>query len=328
MCFRKSLIALSAKRNTCDEIVATPQGERTKESRIVVKLIYADTSVWNCLHDQKVDPLELFSVLARRDVLLVLGFNVVYEFAKLFFPGYELKVRRGRDLFEYLKLNLDLKIPVVKENVSLLKDEALDASGQRSFDFCFANRSDCEALVREVNNLCEAHVSPGRDEFILKRKALVESSRASARNHFKNRPDVEERLAALDEAELPEFLITEYATRQGELIILGHLVNIFSGSTPADLLRAAKDLSSSSKYRFARALARGSLYLNWRCAKFGSIRDDLYDDMFHVVNAAYSDVFATTDTDQANLARHAIEATQVISCDGNKPISDQLMSEL
>jgi hypothetical protein len=294
----------------------------------MLKLIYADTSVWNCLADQKLDPSDFFAALGRQGALLVLGFNVVYEIAKLFCSDNEVKVRRGSHLFDYVKYHLDLKIPVVKENKTLLTEEALDASGQRCFDFCFVNRSDYDALVREVTNLCEARLSSGRDAFILERKALVDRTRASARDHFKSRPEIKEQLTALDEVALPEFLTTEYATRQGELIILGYLVKIFPKSAPDDLWRAAKTLAASSKYRSARALVRGTLYLNWRCAKFGSIRDDLHDDMFHVVNSAHCDVFLTTEEDQARLAGHVVDEARAVQCDRNQNILDQLMGAL
>jgi len=38
------------------------------------RFIYANTSIWNCLCDQNVDPRVLASALADRDLMLVLGF--------------------------------------------------------------------------------------------------------------------------------------------------------------------------------------------------------------------------------------------------------------
>jgi hypothetical protein len=38
-----------------------------------------------------------------------------------------------------------------------------------------------------------------------------------------------------------------------------------------------------------------TFYYNWRCARHGSNRPDLIDDMFHVLNATYCDVYVSKE---------------------------------
>lgn len=295
---------------------------------IPIRFVYADTSVWNVLYRQKVNPVALSTAMARTGAQLVLGFNVVYEFAKLFCSGNSEKEKLGMDLFDYLRRYLERKIPLIKENRILLKEEALDATGQFPFNSSFSDSSDYGELVKEVDRMCGSSFSETRDRFIRARKALVENSRSSAREHFKSRPAFKQRLAALDESGLAEFTTSDTAARQGELIIFGHLSKIFVSSEIDDLSHASRELVASPRYRITRAMVRGSLYLNWRCARFGSIRDDMYDNMFHVVNSAYCNAFLTTERDQTKLAGHVVEGVQAILVDQRLDVLNQLVSAL
>jgi hypothetical protein len=54
--------------------------------------------------------------------------------------------------------------------------------------------------------------------------------------------------------------------------------------------------------RFAKGVVRSDLYYNWRCANRGSEPKDLIDDMYHVLNAVYCDVYATREEGQAEYA--------------------------
>jgi hypothetical protein len=56
----------------------------------------------------------------------------------------------------------------------------------------------------------------------------------------------------------------------------------------------------------------------------GSIRDDLLDDVFHVVNAAYCDYFATSEGRQAEYANLIVPNVSVILADRTEKILDRL----
>jgi hypothetical protein len=51
---------------------------------VAPKIIYADTSIWNCLCDQKVEAASLLPLLSAKHVQIVLGENVVTEFARTY----------------------------------------------------------------------------------------------------------------------------------------------------------------------------------------------------------------------------------------------------
>jgi hypothetical protein len=71
---------------------------------------------------------------------------------------------------------------------------------------------------------------------------------------------------------------------------------------PRELEEYAAVLLAQSK-RFAKGVVRSDLYYNWRCANRGSVPKDLIDDMYHVLNAVYCDVYATREEGQAEYAQ-------------------------
>jgi len=104
---------------------------------LLFRLIYADTSIWNRLCDEKADPHMLLSELAKRNAVPVFGFNVLYEIAKLFFSGTPEDARRGRKLMDYVKQYLVLQVPIFKENPSLLIEEAMHVTGHKRIGIFF-----------------------------------------------------------------------------------------------------------------------------------------------------------------------------------------------
>jgi hypothetical protein len=55
------------------------------------------------------------------------------------------------------------------------------------------------------------------------------------------------------------------------------------------------------------------------------LRSDIPDDIFHVVNAGYCDIFITTDRDQASYALHALPSAEVLVYEGTAPLSKWLL---
>jgi len=47
---------------------------------------------------------------------------------------------------------------------------------------------------------------------------------------------------------------------------------------------------------------RSDLYYNWRCAHRESVPKDLIDDMYHVLNSVYCDIYTTAEKGQAEYA--------------------------
>jgi inactivated superfamily I helicase len=293
------------------------------------KSIYLDTSVWNCLFDQGIDPEGLTRSLATCNAALALGFNVMYEMGKLFRTGDEAQKLRGRALLTYMKGYLELRVPIVKENWALLIEEALDVTKRTRMESCFRNEREYRMASDDVDKLIlHGSFEPEAAKFFEGRNSLVRESRDVIKDGLDSRPDSKAHLNAVSEHSLSSFLATEAVGPTGERLLLGHLSHEFPNDAPGELRHAARLLLSAPRYRVSRALPRADLYLNWRCARRGSLRADLPDDTFHVISAAYSDIFVTTEADQASIAHHALEGIRTVVCEHNEPVVDRITAVL
>jgi hypothetical protein len=61
-------------------------------------------------------------------------------------------------------------------------------------------------------------------------------------------------------------------------------------------------LLSSPLAHASRGTVHADLYSNWKCAKDGSNRLDLTDDMLHVLQAMYCDLYVTEENNQLRYA--------------------------
>jgi hypothetical protein len=58
------------------------------------------------------------------------------------------------------------------------------------------------------------------------------------------------------------------------------------------------------------------------------VSSDVYDDAFHVVNAAYCDFFVTKDQEQAGYAPLIVPGTSVILMKHGEGLLDRLLAEI
>jgi hypothetical protein len=73
---------------------------------------------------------------------------------------------------------------------------------------------------------------------------------------------------------------------------------------------------------------RSDLYLNWRCARRGSVRRDLPDDTYHAVNACYCEGFVTTERDQAEHADYTNPGVAALVYLGDQPLLTWLLQAI
>ena len=214
--------------------------------------------------------------------------SLVYEMGKLFHRGRESDQKRGRELLNYMKGYLALRVPIVQENWALLIEEALDVTGHAPMKSCFRTDDQYQMAVAEIDKVIwNGSLEPEGMKFFDGRRSLVRDSRTLIKGHLASRPDSTAYLRAVSDEGLAGFLATEGAGATGERLLLGHLSREFPDDPANELQQVAKLLLADPRYRVSRGLVRADLYLNWRCAKRGSIRSDLPDDVFHVISAAY-----------------------------------------
>lgn len=293
-----------------------------------MRYLYADTSIWNCLCDENVRAGELCSMFAERGIELAIGFNVLYEMGKPFFSGKSEAGERGRQLLGYMKTYLSLNVPIVKENCALLVDEAFDADGRSPLNCGFRDKGEYAVAVREIDKLLSGEIGSEVAAFFAARKALVRASREAMKDGLNSRPELRAILEKVSDDSLADFLDAHTVGSAGQFLLLGHLRKEFPNDSVTDLAQVATLLLRSPRYRAAHAMTRLDLYLNWRCATRGSMRSDLPDDSFHVVSAAYCDVFVTTDPDQADLAQYAIRGIEILVYPKRLDVLGWLASEL
>lgn len=283
-------------------------------------LIYPDTSIWNQLCDQRVDARALWSTLAERDARLLFGVNVLYELAKTFRMPVAHAQERGRELFSYFMPYVQMEIPVLKGTRELLREEAMHAAGQSQAVDAFWNQDDHRVLAEEVSKLSQGQIDNRAEEFILFRKAAAQQTRIEMHNHIEAQPSLKRILRGVESNGVMAWLAREGKRSNARRLLKERLKREFGDSPPKELAWFAKRLLAAPRYRVSHALVRSDIYLNWRYAHRGSLRGDLPDDAYHVVNASYSDVFLTTEQDQADQLSHAVVGIRPVVYTGDESL--------
>jgi len=106
------------------------------------EFIYADTSIWNRLCKQNVEPAALTSVLRAQNAVLVLGENVLTELARAFESQKPVVRSHASQLFSYMQGYLQMGILVSKPNWALLIEEALHITGDAPTPSPFVDEYD------------------------------------------------------------------------------------------------------------------------------------------------------------------------------------------
>lgn len=95
---------------------------------------------------------------------------------------------------------------------------------------------------------------------------------------------------------------------------------------PNELAEWATALLSIRFGRMARSIVKSDLYYNWRCAHRESNPRDLLEDIYHVLNASYCDVYATGEAKQSEYASLLLTTgTRVEIYDGQTTIHQWLL---
>jgi hypothetical protein len=270
--------------------------------------IYLDTNLWNTLCDQDVDADHLGTLLAAKNATLVISHQAVYELARTFLTSRDTAVERGRRLFACLSKFLQLKIPCTKEIANLLEAEMRSLQTPVSVVDPFISAANYDELRKEVEKLAAGTFDEQMSKFVAVRSALSSVNRAGPAQQLDLRTDMKQRLTSVPLTNLEEWLQVETLAHLGVLLLSEKITSIFPEAPPGEAVEWAKDLVASPGCRLAKGLVRADLYYNWRRAHRGSNPKDLYDDMYHVLNALYCDVYATKEPKQEEYARFLLTA--------------------
>jgi hypothetical protein len=183
---------------------------------------------------------------------------------------------------------------------------------------------DYETLRREVDKLANGIVEGRVREFIAKRTKFASSTRAAQKDHFVGRGELKRKLKALSESQLAQWLVLQALAPSGAEILYAHLERMFGPGPAHDY---APGVLLSPVGNAARGLVRADLYYNWRCANRDSNPKDLMDDMLHVLQSIYCDVYATEERNHSEYASFLLTPrTRVAIYDRQTPVDHWLES--
>lgn len=291
------------------------------------RLIYLDTNIWNRLIDQHVAPQSLLVELAKTGWNIALSGQTIYELSKTFRGSRATASVRGQALFRYLKSYVDAEIPCACDNMGQLHGEIAALNTFASEVVAFFGPEKYAELKIEVDKLAMGYFNRNAENFVLDRKQFSQSTRSNQQRHLQLRHDVKLRLSCISRNQLPSWLETETASEAGCTILADHLLRMYTNLSEETAIKNARALLQIPHSRIAKGVVRADLYFNWRCANRGSNSSDLVDDLYHVLNASYSDVYATAESAQREYASLILSRwTRVEIYDDLSPVDAWLLS--
>jgi hypothetical protein len=260
-----------------------------------LRLIYPDTIIWNLLCDQNIDPRKLLDSLRAKGFTLVVSFHTVYELARNFERDEAVRYARGRQLFAYLKQYLDLDIPSTKQLWELIMSEDEAFKKNLSVIDPLATSQESAIEKREVEKLANGIVEGPVKTFLEKRRQFARDTKAQQAARIIESEKLREYLKAISEDELATWMPKETLTTSGVSILYQRfLLRAGPSRTP----QYVHGLLSFPLADASRGTVHADLYSNWKCAKDGCNRLDLADDMLHVLQAMYCDLYVTEESNQ------------------------------
>jgi hypothetical protein len=262
----------------------------------MLKRIYLDTNIWDQLCDQNVNPKGFLDALASKGFTLVISFHTVYEMGRMFASTEPQVIARGRQICAYVCQYLDLGMPCVKEFWEVIVSEAYAFENNLSEIDPMATPEQCATTRQEVDKLSNGIIDERVRPFLDQRLEFAKDTREQQQSHIENRAQLKEHLNKTEEADLAQWMEKETFTPEGVNTLYQKFIKrIGSGPTPEYILHLLMfPLAEAS-----RASVRGDLYYNWHCAEHGGIRLDLLDDILHLLEAVYCDLYISEDKSQA-----------------------------
>jgi hypothetical protein len=287
-----------------------------------MKFIYPDTNIWTYLAQLPADEKKLMESLASKDANLVLSAHAVYELARTFVGNSGPTV--GVQLFSSIKRFLDVGVQCSIEVKQMVIRECHAMENNLPRINPLLEPNERQIVLVEVSKLAEGVVEGPVKEFIEKRGKDAAESRADQRDHFHQREALKKKLKSIPQSNLAVWLQSETMSPYGAEVLYEHLRQML-GQGPT--LEYAKAVLQSPAGLASRGLVRSDLYSNWRAATRGSNPADLLDDVLHVLQAIYCDIYATGEAKQAEYASLILTPTTTVAIfDRSVPVDQWLLS--
>lgn len=264
--------------------------------------VYLDTIIWNFLCDQSVEPEGFVQRLATKNARLVLGIHNFYELTKSFRTSRPQYLGRGEVLLSYFNKFIDAGALCMKDNMELLAAEMWAVKLGIPVTDVFLSQEDRVLISAKTKSLGDGEFGEKDEDFLEALKQFALGARSGQISFLESRNDLKTRLKAVQPENLERWLELQAMTGACVGLLAGHVLRRFSDIPPNEAQEYAVALLADPSNKFSRGVVRSDLYYNWRCANRESVPKDLIDDMYHVLNAVYCDVYATREEGQAEYA--------------------------
>jgi hypothetical protein len=253
--------------------------------------VYLDTVIWNLLCNSSINPQSLRSKLNGNGLEVVFSPHVFYELAKSFVGTRQVSRENAPLLLQRFRSFVVAGFPCIQQTPHLLRQEARVANNEQEAVSIFETRENRAFLLKEADKLSDGIFDEPADGFVSYRKRQVQAFRQESREKkYEDRKG----LTALP---LEQFIRRNW-NRYSRQILKSHLNDVISATFESHLTWVAKRLLLSKSYRVSHAMVRSDLFLTQHRARTGSLARDLLDDCYHVVNAAYCDIYGTCESAQ------------------------------
>jgi len=290
-----------------------------------LRIIYLDTNLWNRLLEQNIDPTRLLEELKLNNANLAISGHTVYELAKTFRRSPD----KAKKLFHYVRKYVDAGIIFARDNMEQLHGEveALMKGASTVVAFYAPDGVEYNKLQEEVAKLSEGIVDEQALQFMTNRQQFAQGTRAAQKTHLDGKPETTDQLKSVPDAQFPAWLGNEVVSESGIGLLVGHLLRMYSDIPLGTAKQVAQPLLQIPPSRISKGLVRADLYYNWRCASRGSNPSDLLDDIYHVLNASYCDIYATAEVGQDNYASLLLDPwTKVAIYDSKTAVDEWLLA--
>jgi hypothetical protein len=166
----------------------------------------------------------------------------------------------------------------------------------------FISANEHAQLTVEIDKLANGIFDETANRLIDERIEFAKRTRQAQISHLELRSEMKQKLMAISPSAFPGWLHEQALSLDGQRILTSHIMRIYPDAPPGDVFGHARALLANPRFRFARGVVRADLYYNCRCAQRGSNRPDLIDDMFHVLNVTYCDIYVAKEKNQVEYA--------------------------
>ena len=272
-----------------------------------MKKIYFDSNIFNEIIRKHIKSEQIRSILSEKKYRLIISSLNMFEIASCWKSGNHSFIEQGIKRFKLIKELLPCRFLNTIPNILLME---LDNVINNTTISPFCENQEKADFEREINKLSQGIYND-------KAKTFIENRWAGKRNHIQNKiSELTENKNIFKFADtFNEFLIKNEDLQQliAEGLIEERVINIPSRHRRKT---AEKILRKSHRFPMLISVIKANLFLDFRVLKFGNCSHDTLDDLQHLINASYTDIFVTGDNKLYDYSKEIHPNLEILLKDG------------